>query len=128
MTAIICEALQRDRLIDITTLGRVSGAPHRIETGFHVLDGRVYLTGLPGKRDWYANLLANPAFTFHLKQSAMADLDARATPVTDMEQRRTILPPLVERMGRSADLDAWLDASPLVRIALDIDCPELEGE
>ena len=126
MSASICEALQSDRLIDITTVGRRSGVSHRLETVFHVLDGRVYLTGRPGKRDWYANMLADPDFSFHLKQSAKADVSARATPITDPEQRRRILPTLVERMGRSADLDRWIADSPLVQVALDVDCPELK--
>jgi hypothetical protein len=68
------QALARDRVIDITTTGRKSGQPRRIEIWFHRLDGRLFITGLPGHRSWYANLLANPAFTFHLKGSAKADL------------------------------------------------------
>ena len=73
-------ALQRDRTIDITTIGRKSGRPHRIETWFHHVNGEFYLTGSPGRRDWYANLLAHPTLTFHLKQRVVADLPARATP------------------------------------------------
>ena len=30
------------------------------------------------RRDWHANLLATPQFTFHLKESLQADLAARA--------------------------------------------------
>src|SRR5215211_6597423 len=63
------DALANDRTIDITTMGRTSGLPRRIETWFYRVDDEIYLTGLPGRRDWYANLLANPDFTFHLKQS-----------------------------------------------------------
>ena len=49
-----------ERTIDITTLGRCSGIPRRIEVWFHRVDGRWYLTGVPGPRGWYANLRANP--------------------------------------------------------------------
>jgi len=72
-------ALANDRTLDITTTGRNSGLPRRIETWFYRVDDQIYLTGSPGRRDWYANLLANPEFTFHLKQSVAADLPARAT-------------------------------------------------
>ena len=65
----IQDALARDRTIDITTRGRKTGQLHRIEIWFHQIDGHVYLTGTPGRRDWYANVLAHPEFTFHLKQS-----------------------------------------------------------
>ena len=74
-------ALARDRTIDITTRGRKTGALHRIEIWFHHIDGHIYITGAPGRRDWYANVLAHPEFTFHLKQSTKADLPARATPI-----------------------------------------------
>ena len=42
-------ALREDRVIDITTTGRKSGQPRRIEIWFHNLDGALYLTGLPGR-------------------------------------------------------------------------------
>jgi hypothetical protein len=60
----IRRALAHDRTIDITTVGRTSGRPRRIETWFYRAGGRFFLSGSPGKRDWHANLLANPAFTF----------------------------------------------------------------
>ena len=68
------QALERDLTIDITTVGRKTGAPRRKEIWFHNLAGRLFITGLPGRRDWYANLVANPNFTFHLKESVQADL------------------------------------------------------
>jgi deazaflavin-dependent oxidoreductase (nitroreductase family) len=114
-------ALARDRTIDMTTTGRVSGQPRRIEMAFSNLDGEIYITGTPGKRDWYANLLADPAFTFHLKQSAAADLAAHAAPITDPDARRAILARILANIGRSADLDAWMADSPLVRVTFDSD-------
>jgi deazaflavin-dependent oxidoreductase (nitroreductase family) len=110
-------ALARDRTIDITTTGRRSGQLRRAEIWFHNLDGRIYITGLPGRRDWYANLLADPQFTFHLKESASADLPARASPVTDQAERRAILARILDKLGRPGDLDAWLASSPLVEVA-----------
>ncbi|MDP8924319.1 MAG: nitroreductase/quinone reductase family protein [Chloroflexota bacterium] len=112
-------ALARDRVIDITTIGRKSGQPRRIETWFHNLDGRVYLTGTPGSRDWYANLIANPDFTFHLKESARADLPARARPIVEAGERRAVLARILANLGRSGDLDAWVAGSPLVEVSFD---------
>jgi hypothetical protein len=43
-------ALASDRTIDITTTGRRSGQPRRIEIWFHNLGGRIYISGLPGSR------------------------------------------------------------------------------
>jgi hypothetical protein len=95
----IHRALAQDRTIDITTVGRTSGRQHRIETWYYRVDGQIYLTGLPGQRDWYANLLATPSFTFHLKESVKADLAARAAPTTEPEARRAILSRILRTGG-----------------------------
>ena len=117
----IKQALAKDRVIDMTTIGRTSGQARRKETWFHNVDGQVYLTGTPGKRDWYANLVAHPEFQFHLKEGIVADLAARATPITDPAARRAVLTRIVERVGRSADLAAWLAESPLVEVTFEHD-------
>jgi deazaflavin-dependent oxidoreductase (nitroreductase family) len=118
------QALERDRTIDITTLGRRSRRPRRIEIWFYKVDGTVYLSGRPGRRDWYANLLANPEFTFHLKGSTKADLQARGRPVTDATERRSVLMRLLKQLGRERDLDAWLANSPVVEVHFADDAPE----
>src|SRR5918998_698103 len=102
------QALVNDRTIDITTTGRSSGLPRRIETWFYRADDQIYLTGSPGRRDWYANLLANTAFTFHLKQSVTADLPARATPIADPAERRAIFERILSDLGGTQNLEAWL--------------------
>ena len=116
----IRQALTKDRVIDMTTIGRTSGQPRRKETWFHNIDGQVYLTGTPGRRDWYANMVANPSFTFHLKESAQADLAAKARPVTESEERRAVLTRILANVGRPAsDLPAWEANSPLVEVTFD---------
>jgi len=115
-------ALKKDLTIDITTIGRKTGKPRRLEIWFHNLDGELYLTGSPGwKRDWLANLVANPDFTFHLKESCRADIPARATPIFDEASRREIFPKLLQKLGGNRDLETWVKGSPLVRFELDID-------
>jgi deazaflavin-dependent oxidoreductase (nitroreductase family) len=111
----IQRALSRGSLIDITTIGRRTARPHRIELVFHNFDGHVYISGRPGPRDWYANLLANPAFTFHLKRGISADLPARARPITDEAERRAVL----EKVGRAwgvRDVGRMVRSSPLVEV------------
>ncbi|MCC7368434.1 MAG: nitroreductase family deazaflavin-dependent oxidoreductase [Chloroflexi bacterium] len=111
------QAIAHDKVIDITTTGRTSGEARRVEMWYHVLDGQVYITGLPGKRDWYANMVAHPSFTFHLKESAQADLPATARPITEPDERRAVLARLLEKLGRPAsDLPAWEANSPLVAV------------
>jgi deazaflavin-dependent oxidoreductase (nitroreductase family) len=111
-------ALEHDRTIDITTTGRRSGRPRSVEIWFHNLDGRIYITGLPGRRDWYANVVANPEFMFHLKQSTRADLPARARPITGDAERREVLAEVLRRLGRD-ELDRWVADAPLVEVELE---------
>ncbi len=119
MDAAIEQALTTDSLIDITTIGRKTGRPTTIEIAFHNFDGVLYISGMPGRRDWYANLLASPHFTFHLKQSTRADLPARATPITDEAERRRVLSKVVEKWKRQHELEAFMQASPLVKVQLE---------
>jgi len=115
----IAYALEHDLTIDITTTGRKTGQPRRLEIWFHNLDGELFLTGLPRPCSWYANLCAHPEFTFHLKGSVQADLAARATPVLEPSQRREILARIQRKLGRTGeDLEDRVASSPLIRIEL----------
>jgi deazaflavin-dependent oxidoreductase (nitroreductase family) len=110
-------ALAQGGVIDITTRGRHTGQPRRIEIRFHHIEGQVYITGRPPRRRaWYANLLAHPAFTFHLKESLHADLSARATPILEQARRRAIIAAIHQQRGVYQDVEAWVEHSPLVAV------------
>jgi len=113
----IRRALSRGSLIDITTTGRRTARPHRVELVYHNFDGHIYISGRPGPRDWYANLLANPGFTFHLKRGLSADLPARARPITDEAERRAVM----EKVGQAwgvRDIERMIRSSPLVEVEI----------
>ncbi|SDE06010.1 nitroreductase/quinone reductase family protein [Auraticoccus monumenti] len=95
----------RERAIDITTRGRRSGRPRRIEIFFYrAADGTYLCSGAGGSAtDWHANLLADPRFTFHLKNGIRADLPARATPVTDPVERHAVLTEIVADLNQPHD-------------------------
>lgn len=117
MDAAIKSALATDRVIAITTTGRNSSEPRRIEIWQHPIDGRNYITGRPGSRDWYANVRADPHFTFHLKRSVQADLPARAHPIVDEDERRVFFTQAFARMDVDAgQLDRWIADSPLIEV------------
>ena len=116
-----------DRTIDITTTGRRSGEPRRIEIVFYRFEDAIYLSGIPapGHRDWLANLIADPHFTFHLKNDVVADLSAVAEVITDTAERRRVLATFVDQFNQrrghdsewpAADLDEWVQGSPLVSV------------
>ena len=116
----------RERIIDITTLGRRTGRARRIEIFFYRATGRTYLCSGAGggATGWHANMLANPDFTFHLKNGVRADLPARATPVTDPAERQAVLTEIVADLNQPHDpgtirptrLEDWAD-SRLMRIS-----------
>ena len=113
-------ALERGHTIDITTTGRRSSAPRRIEIVFHNIDGRIYISGVPSprKRSWLVNLEADPHFTFHLKGRVRADLPATARVITDDAERRVIFPH-VARNWRRNDVDTMVRYSPLIEVTFD---------
>jgi len=110
----VVDALARDRTIDISTTGAKSGGPQRIEIWAWPADGVVYLTGSPGRRDWYANLKANPDFTLHVKRGLQLDLPARGRAIEDPAERREVLARLLA--GTGYDLEGWVAGSPLVEV------------
>jgi deazaflavin-dependent oxidoreductase (nitroreductase family) len=123
MTDEATQALATDRVIDITTTGRNSGKPRRIEIWFHRLDGKYYITGTPDRpRSWYANLVAHPSFMFHLKQSATADVPATARPITEASERHQVLTGILAKLtdhtsAPGHELEAWVASSPLVEVS-----------
>jgi deazaflavin-dependent oxidoreductase (nitroreductase family) len=113
-------ALSRGHRIDITTTGRRSGLPRRIEIVFHNFDGRIYISGMPSRRrrSWLANLEADPRMTFHLKGAVKADLPARARVITDLAEREAVLRRVAEAWGRT-DLDMMVRWSPLIEVSIE---------
>ena len=47
MEEIIRRDLANGHAIDITTTGRMTGLPRRIEIVFHNIDGRIFISGMP---------------------------------------------------------------------------------
>lgn len=116
----IRDALSHGGLVDITTTGRKSGKKRRLEIAFHNIDGRIYVSGMPSprRRNWLANLDANPKFTFHLKGRVRADLPAKARIIDDVEERRELLPHIA-RAWRRNDVDRMVEQSPLIEVLLE---------
>jgi deazaflavin-dependent oxidoreductase (nitroreductase family) len=114
----ITNALSRGGVIDITTVGAKSGKPRRIEIVYHNIDGKIFISGMPGfPRGWLANLQANPHFTFHLKRAVRADLPATARVISEEAERREVLPHIARNWKRK-DLENMVRTSPLIEVTL----------
>ena len=115
------ESIDQSGVIDITTVGAKSGKERRIEINFVQLGGRYFITGRPGrKRDWQANLKANPDFTVHLKGDSKADIPALARLVTEPDERADVLYRILtdgwgnEHSKAEHILPEWVDGAPLI--------------
>lgn len=95
----LLESLRSDFFIRFTTVGRRSGLPRTSETTF-VWDGKAsfVISGYPGKRDWIANMTADPNVTLHtVERGIYYDIPARAEVLTSREERTEPLIAFLER-------------------------------
>jgi deazaflavin-dependent oxidoreductase (nitroreductase family) len=115
----IRRVLRHGQTIDITTTGRRSGLPRRIEISLHSFGGHLYISGMPSRRtrSWLHNLRSDPRLTVHLKQLLQADLEATAREITDEEERRAVLA-TVARVWRR-DAEPMVRFSPLVEVTIE---------
>ena len=116
-----------ERTVHIVTVGRRTGLERVTEIWTTPLFGRLFICGTPNAakpgvwhqpRDWYANLLARPAFVLRLVRGTHADLPARAEQVADPARRRAILeaPSTAYYRDRAMSFEAALAHSPIVEV------------
>ncbi len=117
----ISRSLAHGHTIDITTTGRRSHLPRRLEIVFHNIDGRIIITGSPRadhKRAWLLNLEADPHMTIHLKDAVRADLPATARVITDNVERRAIAGWVVANAWRNQDPAAMVAYAPMIEVTI----------
>jgi hypothetical protein len=111
----------RDRLasiqtIELTTYGRRSGRPRRIEIWWFHLDGKFIITGTPGRRDWFANVLSDPRIVVHVDGF---DIEATVTPIHNLDLRRRVFTaPHIRWYATQAELDHLVEAAPMIEVHL----------
>ena len=91
----------------LTTTGRHTGAPHRIEIWFALSDGMVYLlSGGRERSDWVRNLMISPEVVLEIGD-VRRNTKARVVtdPVEDALARRLVLEKYRPRDG--GDLGGW---------------------
>ncbi len=111
--------ISNGQLIDLTTTGRQSGEARRIEIVIFSFDGRLYISGMPGRRAWLANVVAEPRIIVHLKGDVDADLAGRARVIGDPDERRTLLTRITRHWRREGQIGAFVATSPLIEVELD---------
>jgi deazaflavin-dependent oxidoreductase (nitroreductase family) len=117
---VVRDEIRDDPTIDITTTGRRTGEARRIEIWMLDVDGRFFITGTPGRRDWLANLIDEPRLVVHLKRRSHLDLPARAQVVTDETTRRRVVEHLSAHWYRTqSPVDDLVETSPMVEVTFE---------
>jgi deazaflavin-dependent oxidoreductase (nitroreductase family) len=111
------ETLASTLTVDLTTIGRRSGEPRTIEIWWFHVDDRFIITGTPGRRDWLANVRANPNVVVSLGDRQYS---GAASEVDDPAFRqRVFTDPKVGWYQTQADLAGLVDAAPMIEVILD---------
>jgi deazaflavin-dependent oxidoreductase (nitroreductase family) len=119
LTADTIAALAATRTIDLTTTGRRTGQPRTVEIWWFHVGGRFFITGTPGRRDWYANALRNRDVEINTPIGSFA---ASAVPVTDIDSRRAVFTdPAANWYSSQSELDLLIKTAPMVEIHLNLD-------
>ena len=114
MTSI--DALATTEFCYLTTRGRHSGRPHRIEIWFVAHDAGVYVMSDTGRSDWCRNLIADPHVTLEV---ATERRDTFARPVDrDDPTNAVVRAAMVAKYqdGYEDDLRTWSETGWLARV------------
>jgi deazaflavin-dependent oxidoreductase (nitroreductase family) len=111
--------LAKTRTIEMTTIGRRSGERRTIEIWWFHIKGRFIVTGTPGRRDWFANVLSNPSVII---STSIGTFAATAVVIRDAEFRHAVFAdPSVNWYSSQAELQRLIEAAPVVEIRLNLD-------
>jgi deazaflavin-dependent oxidoreductase (nitroreductase family) len=109
--------LTRTRTVDLVTIGRKSGQPQRVEIWWFHFEDRFIITGTPGRRDWYANILDNPRVVIETRHG---DFPAKASIVSDQPFRHRFFSDGAARWySTQAEFDALVETAPMIELDLD---------
>ena len=113
----IIHRLAATRTVDLTTIGRRTGTAARIEIWWFHVEDRFVITGTPGKRDWYANVLTNPRVTIH---APFGDFSGKASIIQDAEfRRRVFTDPTIGWYRSQSELERLIELAPMIEVDLD---------
>lgn len=112
--------LAREEYCYVTTTGRVSGRPHRIEIWFGMQGNTLYLLSGGGeKSDWVRNMRANPSITVELGEYTFT---AQARIVSEAQEdalARRLLAGKYQGWSEGHPFSEW--AQTALPVAMDLD-------
>ena len=111
--------LDRHSVLDLTTVGRVTGRPHTIEIWFAHRDSIIYMLSGGGDRsDWVRNLMQDPRVRV---RAGRVEYPGLGRVVVDPEEDRLAREAVFDKYVRrySGDLTDWRETA--LPIAVDLD-------
>jgi deazaflavin-dependent oxidoreductase (nitroreductase family) len=100
----------------LTTTGRGSGQPHRIEIWFVAHEDGAYLLSNSAEADWYRNLEVEPRVGLEIGKERR---DTTARPVDPSDPANAVVRPAMVakyQTGYENDLQEWGGTASLVRV------------
>jgi deazaflavin-dependent oxidoreductase (nitroreductase family) len=111
------DTLSQTEFCCLTTRGRRSGNPHRIEIWFVAHGGGAYLLSNSGKADWCLNLIADPHVTLEIDGQRR---DTVARPVEASDPANAVVRPAMVAKYQPGyaqeDLHGWAASAWLARV------------
>lgn len=110
------EELTSTRTIQLTTYGRKTGLPRRIEIWWFHVDGRFIITGTPGRRDWLANVRSDSRIVIGVNGT---DIEATAREVEEPEFRELVFSRQETRWyATQSELRRLIESAPMIEVLL----------
>jgi deazaflavin-dependent oxidoreductase (nitroreductase family) len=120
------DILAAEAVCYLTTTGRVTGRPHRIEIWFALSGRTLYmLSGNRDNADWVKNALRDPRVSIEIEKSVF-EARARITLENDAEDARARRLLYEKYSLTESDLEDWTRTS--LSVAFDLMDPRLGGE
>lgn len=114
--------LSKEEYCYLTTKGRVTGKPHRIEIWFGASGSSLYLLSGGGKRsDWVKNLKADPAVSVRLTRQTFKATARVVKDKKEDETARQLLAAKYYRWSEGKPLNDWARTSLPVAIELEFE-------
>jgi len=108
------QAFAETSTVDLTTVGRRSGELRTVEIWWFEIDGRFIITGTPGRRDWLANIRANPDVVLTVGTETVP---ATAVEVGDVGfKTRVFTDPMVGWYVTQTDLESLVANAPMIEV------------
>ena len=110
------DALATTEFCYLTTRGRHTGRPHRIEIWFVAHDEGAYVLSDSDRADWYRNVIADPTVTLEIAGERRR---TTAAPVERADPSNAIVRPAMAAKyqgGGAEDLNRWSRTAWVVRI------------